>query len=139
MDLPSSALLVVDVQRALREREDAGERRNNPAALDNVARLLAAWRSAGARVIHVRDASPNPASRFHPDAPGFAVLAEAREAAGEHVLVKHGSSAFVRTDLEALLRAAGVRTLVVCGAVTNGCVESTARSVPAVVRGGDGA
>jgi nicotinamidase-related amidase len=37
------------------------------------------------------------------------------------------NSAFIGTDLEARLRAAGIRTAVICGATTNQCVETTTR------------
>jgi nicotinamidase-related amidase len=37
------------------------------------------------------------------------------------------NSAFIGTDLEARLRAAGIKTLVICGATTNHCVETTTR------------
>jgi nicotinamidase-related amidase len=43
------------------------------------------------------------------------------------VVHKHRSSAFWGTDLELLLRSNGVRTVVVGGCTTEGCVESTAR------------
>ncbi len=37
------------------------------------------------------------------------------------------NSAFIGTDLEARLRAANVRSVVICGATTNHCVETTTR------------
>jgi nicotinamidase-related amidase len=45
---------------------------------------------------------------------------------GELVIRKHRPSAFVATDLEQLLRVAGVETVLVAGCVTEGCVQSTA-------------
>lgn len=45
----------------------------------------------------------------------------------EPVVTKHRYSAFQYTDLEAVLQALGVRTLVVTGCTTNVCVESTIR------------
>lgn len=47
-------------------------------------------------------------------------------AAGDPVLVKHGASAFHRTNLASLLTGAGVDTVVVTGATTSGCVRATA-------------
>ena len=123
----ASALLPIDVQEAFAEREAAGERRNNPQAEARIADLLAAFRAAGAPVIHIRHASTNPASRLAPGEPGYAVMACAREAAGEPVLVKSVNSAFIGTDLEARLREAGIGTLVVVGATTNHCCETTTR------------
>ena len=48
-------------------------------------------------------------------------------AAGEVVVRKHRSSGFVHTNLETILRAHGVKTVVMAGTTTQGCVESTAR------------
>lgn len=40
---------------------------------------------------------------------------------------KHRYSAFIGTRLDQLLRSNGIRTVVVCGVATSGCVESTIR------------
>lgn len=42
-------------------------------------------------------------------------------------IVKHRHSGFVRTDLDDVLRARGIRSVVFAGGVTNVCVEGTAR------------
>jgi len=47
--------------------------------------------------------------------------------AGEPVVTKHRYSAFHGTDLHIILRAWGIRTLILTGVTTNVCVESTAR------------
>jgi ureidoacrylate peracid hydrolase len=46
---------------------------------------------------------------------------------GDDVIVKHRYSAFVGTDLDPLLRAQRVDTLILTGITSNVCVESTAR------------
>jgi nicotinamidase-related amidase len=43
------------------------------------------------------------------------------------VVKKHRSSAFVHTNLDKILRVNGIETVIVCGVVTQGCVESTVR------------
>lgn len=46
---------------------------------------------------------------------------------GEPVIAKRAHSAFIGTDLEARLRAAGQGLLVLCGVLTHNSVEATAR------------
>jgi nicotinamidase-related amidase len=46
---------------------------------------------------------------------------------GELVVTKHRSSAFTRTNLDLLLRANGIQTVVLVGEQTPGCVEATYR------------
>ncbi len=43
------------------------------------------------------------------------------------IVTKHRFSAFYNTDLDTILRANGIRTLVMTGVATNVCVETTAR------------
>jgi nicotinamidase-related amidase len=122
-----TALIVVDVQRAFDEWEAAGKRRNNPDAVARIAELLAAFRKSNAPVFHIRHQGTRPNSSFLPDGTGYPVKDDAREIAGEPVIVKRVNSAFIGTDLEALLRAADIGTVVICGATTNHCVETTTR------------
>ncbi len=121
------ALIVIDVQRAFDEWEAAGKQRNNPHAVARIADLLQAFRDRGLPIFHIRHEGTRPNSSFRPGATGYAVKDEARELAGEPVIVKRVNSAFIGTDLEARLRAAGIGTLVICGATTNHCVETTTR------------
>ncbi len=127
LDRERAALVIVDVQKAFLEREANGERRNNPQAVANMARLLAAFRASGMMVVHIRHASMKPHSLLRPELPGFAVIDEVREIEGEPVLVKSVNSGFIGTDLEQRLRDAGIGTVLVVGATTNHCVETTAR------------
>jgi nicotinamidase-related amidase len=56
-----------------------------------------------------------------------AVIDELAPLAGEYIVDKYGYGAFFRTNLEDILRAERVDTVVVCGTVTQICVEETAR------------
>jgi nicotinamidase-related amidase len=47
----------------------------------------------------------------------------------EPVVTKHRFRAFVDTGLELMLRARGIKTVILAGVTTNCCVESTAREV----------
>jgi len=123
--MTARALLLVDIQVAFDDPYWGA--RNNPQAEENAGRLLAHWRAGGAPVFHVRHLSVEPQSPlnprfgkvdFHP-----AVLPEA----GEPVYEKSVNSAFIGTDLEADLRAAGIEALVICGLTTPHCVSTTTR------------
>jgi len=124
---PTIALIVVDVQRAFDDWEAAGRRRNNPDALARITDLLTGFRAKAAPIFHIRHHSTEPGSFFAPDRTGCLVKEEAREHEGEPVIIKRVNSAFIGTDLEARLRAAGIGTVVICGATTNHCVETTTR------------
>jgi nicotinamidase-related amidase len=121
------ALVVIDVQRAFDAWEAAGQRRNNPDAVVRIADLLAAFRGQRAPIFHIRHAGTSPRSAFAPDQTGYLVKDEAEERDGEPVIVKKVNSAFIGTDLEARLHAARVQIVVICGATTNHCVETTTR------------
>jgi nicotinamidase-related amidase len=123
----STALIVVDVQRAFDEWEARGKRRNNPEAVARIADLLAAFRDQRAPIFHIRHEGTRPTSSFLPGGTGYPVKDEAREEDGEPVIVKRVNSAFIGTDLEKRLRAAGIKSVVICGATTNHCVETTTR------------
>jgi nicotinamidase-related amidase len=112
-------------------------------AIARVPDLLAMARDVGMMVIHVVVAFRPGHPEISPRNPGFSRLkasgmlaagsegaaihpaAAARE--GEPIVVKHRVSPFVGTDLETLLRANGIDTLVLAGVHTSGVVLSTVR------------
>jgi nicotinamidase-related amidase len=123
---PWPALLVIDMQRGM--AEPAAGRRNNPAAEANIAALQAAWRRAGAPLVHVRHLSRTPGSPFWPGQAGAEFQPALAPLAGEHVLEKNVPDAFANSGLERWLRVRGIDALVVVGVSTNNSVESSARS-----------
>ena len=147
-----TALLVVDMQKdfclegfgAHRAGRDlSAARRTAPV----IAELLSAARESGVRIAHVgfwtlpdhaSDSGPWLAQRrrstYSSDTlclagtEGAEFVAELAPVEGEWVVRKHRYSAFSGTDLDLLLRSAGVRSVVVTGVSTNACVESTLRA-----------
>ena len=120
-----AALLLIDVQRAI--DDPSWGVRNNPALETNLARLLAAWRSRGSLVVHVRHLSTDPQSTYRPGQPGCDFKPEVEPREGEWIVDKRTNSAFIGTELESRLRAADVTRLVIAGVITNNSVETTAR------------
>ena len=121
----SAALLIIDVQKAI-DHPSWGER-NHPEAEKNIAALLAAWRATGRPIYHIRHDSREPGSHYRPGQPGHDFKPEAAPLDGETVIAKQSNSAFIGTDLEARLRAAGQRVLFIAGVITNNSVEATVR------------
>jgi nicotinamidase-related amidase len=122
--LPSdTALLVIDVQEAIDDPRWGP--RNNAGAEDRIAALIAAWRQARMPILHVRHDSAEPRSPYRRGAPGHAFKAAAMPLAGEAIVAKRGTSAFIGTRLDRALTEAGVTTLVVCGVLTHNSVAAT--------------
>lgn len=122
-----TALLIIDMQREMARRIAAGRDCVNPDAGSQVASLATAFRRAGWPVVHVRHASDQPGAVLHPDSPFYPPMDCAEAEAAEAVFVKAGSSGFAGTGLEAYLRAQGIGSLVVVGAVAGFCVNTTVR------------
>ena len=78
-------------------------------------------------MIHIRHDSTQARSHYRPGQPGHAFKPQAQPLPGETVIAKRTNSAFIGTDLEARLRAAGYQALVVAGVITNNSVEATVR------------
>lgn len=156
LDLPSAALLIIDMQRDFLVPGDFGAMLGNDVlqlrrAIEPNRALLAAWRGAGGLVIHTREghrpdlADLPPAKRLRGrgatrigDAgpmgrilvrgeAGHDTIPELYPAAGEPVVDKPGKGAFFATDLHAILRNGGVTKLVVTGVTTEVCVNTTVR------------
>lgn len=150
------ALVIIDMQRDFLEPGGFGAMLGNDvsllrAAVQPIAALLAAARTAGILVIHTREGhrpdltdlppskrargntpvkigDPGPMGRIliHGQ-PGHDIVPELRPVAGEPVVDKPGKGAFCATDLGAILRNRGITQLLVCGVTTEVCVNTTVR------------
>ena len=120
-----TALIVVDVQKGF-EDPVWGER-NNPAAEDNIAALIEAWRAQGQPVVFVRHDSDEDGSPFTPGQSGndFDPILTGEP---DLLVAKSVNSAFHGApDLAEWLRGEGIDRVAVCGIQTNMCCETTAR------------
>ena len=126
MNSAKAALIIIDMQRGI--GDPALGRRNNPAAEDNIARLLNAWRDARGPIVHVRHISRSPRSVFWPGQEGAEFQDRFQPRAEEHVVEKNVPDAFINTGLERWLRVRDIGEAVIVGVITNNSVEATARS-----------
>ncbi len=82
----------------------------------------------GVAVVHIQQISPNPSGPlFAAGTGGIAIHPRLTPRAGETVLPKTLPSSFDRTELDAFLRARGIKTVILAGLMTHMCVETTAR------------
>lgn len=137
-----AAFLLIDMQNGFIDAASPLCIAGAAATVPTCARALEAARAHGVPVYHVRrtyaaDGSDVEAVRWKAWAEGGRPLSpadpisldcppELAPAPGEPVVVKPSWSAFFGTDLDALLRARGIGTIVLAGTTTPNCVRSTA-------------
>src|SRR5581483_2893674 len=155
LDPAVCALVVIDMQRGAVASSGAAGRAGHEVSMmaaiaPRCGRVIEAARAHGVRVVHVRvanlpdGASSSPAwlrsliniGGAHPVDPAALSIEgtwetefcdECTPEPGELVVTKRRPSAFIGTDLEALLRSAGIESVAVIGVATPGCVEATIR------------
>ena len=157
VDPAHTALIMIDMQRDFIEPDGLFASLGIDLSMyaesrPRLASLLSAARRAGTMVIHLQNTalpdrmSDSPAQirfnlRMHKDArrnqpplrytipgtPGHEFAQEFTPLENELVVRKYRSSGFWGTNLDMLLRSNGIKTVVIGGCTTEGCVESTAR------------
>jgi nicotinamidase-related amidase len=139
LDPATSALLVMDFQTAIVD----GFASDKDTLLARTASVVDVARKVGMKVIYVvvgfrpgypevrpRNQSFAPiraSGRFADGAAGTEVHPAVGPKPGDVVVTKHRVSAFAGTDLDMVLRANGIETLVLAGIATSGVVLSTLR------------
>ncbi len=122
----SRALVVIDIQNDYFEGGRLPLFQAAEVEIRIVAAIAAARRN-GDRVILVQHVSTASGGLFDPAGAGVGIRPAILEAAGEApVAIKHVADAFQDTDLSTYLE--GIRTLLVCGMMTQNCVVFTALS-----------
>lgn len=147
-----TALLIIDMQKDFCTPGYGAERAGRDLsaaqrAIPSIQRLLYGARAAGAAVAHVgfwtlpdhgsdsdswlqkrRGATVSSPTLCIADTDGACFVDELAPIDGEMEIRKHRYSAFTATNLDLLLRARGVRSVIVTGVSTNVCVETTFRA-----------
>jgi nicotinamidase-related amidase len=155
-DPRTTALLIIDMQRDFVEPGGFGEALGNDVSILRrtiapLKQVLDACRKQGMFIIHTReghrpDLADCPRSKMERGRPkrkigddgamgrllvrgekGHDIIPELYPNPDEVVVDKPGKGAFYATDLDLILRNAGVKALIVCGVTTEVCVNTTVR------------
>jgi nicotinamidase-related amidase len=121
------ALLIIDIQHdyfagGKMELEGA------EAAAENAASALEQFRRLGLPIFHVKHLSVRPGATFFiPGTTGVEIHQRVRPREGERMFEKNFPNSFRGTELDAALKAADAKELVVAGMMTHMCVDATVR------------
>lgn len=101
--------------------------------MDHVAQaasdVLSAARKSGDLVIHIRhEATSETAPFFRPGTSGADIHPSVTPIQNEAVVLKHRPNSFHQTDLHDRLQAAAVQDVTIIGAMTQMCIDATARA-----------
>jgi len=146
-DPKHAALIVVDVQNDFVSPQGSAAKRGEDvsaamAMVPNLRRLIDEARRVGLTIVYIRTTHSEwmdtPSWVYRTSQKGG--LSTCREGTwgaelyegifplpSERLVIKHRYSAFINTDLNTVLKARNIQSVLVCGVATNVCVETTAR------------
>lgn len=122
-----SALILVDIQNDYFEGGKWPLARMDAAA-GNAARLLAQARDKGQMVVHVHHEMPEDGPFFVTGTAGAAINPLVAPQDAEATVLKHRPNSFHNTGLEAMLRHNDIGAVTICGAMSQMCIDATARA-----------
>jgi len=127
---PVQALLIIDLQEGGVSGDSAVPEAKR--LIDRAGHLLDEARAAGALIVHVQN-DGRPGTPDEPGTPGWELHLPVEPSDREVVIRKLRDDSFAGTPLADLLAEHGVRSLAICGLMSEMCVSATART--ALARG----
>lgn len=99
------------------------------AAADNAASIIAAARSAGDLVVHIRhESTRDDAPFFTPGSEGAQLHPKVLNLPDERVILKHHVNSFLETDLATVLKQHAIEDLVIVGSMSHVCIDAITRA-----------
>lgn len=126
MSEKQAALLVIDVQRGMFETGDQPPIHDAEGFLARVGGAIAKARAADVPVFFVRH-DGGPGDPLEAGTPGWEIHPAVAPRAGEPVVEKRTPDSFHETNLQDLLAERGIGRLVLAGAQTDYCIDTTCR------------
>ena len=121
----TTALLVIDFQNEYFSGKMPIP--DGKAALENAKRLIEMADASDMPVFHIQHLTPSGAPIFAEGSSSADFHADLQPAANHAVVRKTSISVFPTTDIDAQLKAKGIKTLIVSGLMTHACVAGAAR------------
>ncbi len=122
-----TAVIVIDVQCALFDQAPRPE--DADAVIARINALAGRARKAGLPVAFVQHQSPNPPLQF--DTAGWCFARNLHIEPGDTVIAKTTPDSFLRTNLGEWLERHEIKQIVICGGMTEFCVDTTTRRAAA--------
>lgn len=120
-----SALIIIDAQKEY--ASGALTVTNAEASGKVIASLLEKYRAANGKFVHILHKTPEGAPIFTPDTPLAEEFDVLKAKHGEKLIWKVHPGAFAETNLEEVLKAWGIKKVVLTGYMAHICVSTTAR------------
>lgn len=123
-----TALVIIDIQNDYC-RNGKMELEGIDNALENCKSLLEKCRSCNIPVFHVQHISVHEGAFFFlPDTEGCKIHDSVQPNDEETIIVKNYPNSFMKTDLHKKLQQIGVKEIIVCGAMSHMCIDTTVRA-----------
>lgn len=122
-----TALLVIDLQRGAFDGARIGIIHEAQRLIDNALALIGAARSSGIPVIFVQHCEGR-GEIFEEGSPHWQLHEALQPRPTEKLVKKRTESAFEQTELETILRGAGIEQIVICGLQSEFCISNTVKS-----------
>ena len=129
--MPTTALLVIDIQRGAFDGARCPAIDRAAELVANASALVAAARTAGTPVVFIQHCD-EPGEAFEADTPHGEFHEDLSPQPGDAVVRKRASSAFENTKLAATLQGLGTQQLVLCGLQSEFCVSNTSKAALAL-------
>jgi len=129
--MKNTALIIIDFQNDYFEdfKEAKFVLKNTIEASSNAALLLERFRKENKKIVHIRHESlSNEAPLFHQNTHGANIHESVNPIQGENIIVKNHANSFLQTNLKQVLDDANIEDVIICGAMSHMCVNSTTRA-----------
>jgi len=120
LDSDQSALLIIDVQKGLFSKPTPIYKVDE--LIQNINSLIDQWRVAGGMIVFVQHSNNKLLIKYSSD---WQLHPDLKINGTDLIIHKVHGNAFEETELNEILKARGIQTMVVTGLVTQGCVRAT--------------